>query len=120
MKWLDIFRGRESTPPGRTAYYDVYKVRVNRFYGLCGSEHYHIAYCDDYTPYVRGDNKGELVANYVSELDMIEFKPRMVLSRDCIRHDLSYDGQVERNLKEEYKPLDFIIKDSNVKYKTEN
>ena len=107
MEWLDVFRGCKSTPPAPTAYYDVYKVRVDKFYGLCGSEHYHIAYCDDYTPYVRGDNKGELVAYSVTEHDMIEFKPRMVLSRDFIRHDLSYDGQVERNLKKECRPLDF-------------
>ena len=106
MKW-NIFGRDIEEPLSDTRHYDVYKVRVAKFYGLCGSEHYHIAYCDDYTGFVKGDEKGELVGCDVSEVDMVAFKPRMVLSIDCIRHDLSYNGRVERNIKEIYRPLDF-------------
>ncbi len=95
---LSIFKKNKSNSTPCNEYYNVYKIRQSKFYGLCGEEHFYVAYRDVFlSTEIKGLTKGELVMSFATRGEMLKYSPKMIFNDDYIEHH------------DEYEPLDFKV-----------
>ena len=89
---LGLFEKKESEKP--KSYYTICKIKQKKFYGLCGIKVVYVAYNEDYLCKIGFKYKGELVCTFLSEDEMLDYNPVMVLEENRLRTDFRQISKV--------------------------